>query len=239
MSSSHNGKKAGECKTCGSHDSACKCQFKAPKRKTKPLNSDCIVVDSVICSKEVQKTAELDIGLGLFGIEDEIVDVTVDESNIDQNIVLIEGKVVNIGVVPINVTVAGTPFSLSGNVIFQEETDCPGACPGDTVTETPLQIEAIILQRVENAFLFNGLLTTPVLRVKVILRTTITVTRPVILDKDGNICDLNDRRCETPTPLTVQPPVLLGVPTSPDGIAASLMENEILKNLLSQKNDTN
>src|SRR4051812_13213031 len=102
MTSSHKGKKPdrslNHCKTCGSHDSACKC------RKKKPLPSDCTIIDSVICSKTVQKVAQVDIELEELsppsvitnGVLTPPVNVIVDESRIDQNVVLIKDKVVNI-----------------------------------------------------------------------------------------------------------------------------------------------
>ncbi|RJS59164.1 hypothetical protein [Bacillus sp. PK3_68] len=166
--------------------------------------NDSLIIDSVICSKKVQKIAEFDnIGVSFAGAEDINIDVTVQEDRIAQNILVIKDKVINIGAVP--VTVTATPPSGPGSaefsriLSFQEETECPGACPGDTVTEAPLQIEAIIAQAIQTEFddpPFFSII------VKIILQTTITVTRPVIKSKDGCFIDVNKDRC-APLPSSV------------------------------------
>ncbi|WP_062197656.1 hypothetical protein [Massilibacterium senegalense] len=146
------------------------------------LSTDCFVVQSLVCTKEVQKVAELRIPAATLGV---IVDITgsitpliqlvPDLNNIVTNTILIKDKVINTGFVPANITVAGivTPFQV--NLPFQQETDCPGACPEDTVTETPFQVEAIIIQGI--AALGIGIAE---VLVKVVMKTNITVTRPVI-----------------------------------------------------------
>lgn len=195
------------CKSCGFHESACKCH------KKKPLPKDCTIIDSVVCSKTVQKVAQVDIALEEFdpvdvdivnGVLTPAVNVIIDEGRIDQNIILIKDKVVNIGAVPITITVGGTPLAefTDANVVFQEETDLPGVCPGDTVRESPFQIEAVIIQPIPNVIVEVGEDVDDIVRIKIILRTTITVTRQVMIDKDGNKCDVNERRCEpTTTPI--------------------------------------
>ncbi|MED4687583.1 hypothetical protein [Peribacillus frigoritolerans] len=147
------------------------------------------------------------------------VEIIVDEENIAQNIVVIKDKIVNIGFIPITVIVIRDNrrvIPLAVNLPFQKETECPGACPGDTVMETPLQVEAVIIQPLPNVLtpierrpFLAGL---DVIRVKIILRTTITVVRPVIKSKDGCFSDVNQDRCKNSTPLTITLPV----PT-PDG----------------------
>ena len=229
-----------KCKSCGSHDSACKCQFKAPRKKMKPLASDCAVVNSVICSKEVQKVGEIDIPITFLsdpevfivnGVLTPPLNVIVDEGSISQNIVVLKDKVVNIGAVPITVTVGGAPVAdLTGaNLIFQAETDCLGVCPVDTATETPLEVEGVIIQPVPNALNpFDFSTTFDTARVKIILRTTLTVTRPVIVDKNGDMCDVNDRRCETPnTPIIL--PGLPGTPLGTPGLVAGANSTRINK----------
>ena len=215
------------CKTCNSHDSTCSCNFKAPVRKTKPLNSDCFVVNSVVCSKMVQKVAEITLPFSLFAgaltAASQIISIVVTPNlaGIVHNRTIIRDKVVNIGFIPASIVItflsgAATVVlpAVNVNLPFQEHTDCPGACPGDTLTEAPLEIEGIFSQPGVSTTATVGGVTLNVLGIlfKVILRTTITVTRPVIMDEHGDICDLNDHRCERPT----TPPVFT-FPTTPTG----------------------
>ncbi|MDM5304009.1 hypothetical protein [Peribacillus frigoritolerans] len=197
------------CESCGHDDkSVCDCNFKPVRRLRSPLNSDCVLVNSVVGSKMVQKVAEFTFPLTAFTpapgipITATILSVTVtpNPAGIVHNVRLIRDKVVNIGFVPvtISVTVAGIalPFTLTTSLPFQEHTDFPGACPEDTVTETPLVVEGIFSQPGVPVLGVTGLVTLTGILVKVVLRTTITVTRPVIMDPHGGICDVNERRCE-------------------------------------------
>jgi hypothetical protein len=208
------------CKSCGCHESNCECNFKAPVRKTSPLNSDCVLVNSVVCSKTVQKVAEVTLPLGLFpGLLDiaAIVSIVVvpNLAGITHNARIIKDKVVNIGLIPatITVTIAGVPLpvTITTTLPFQEHTDCPGACPEDVLQETPFVVEGIFTQPGVPIVDVAGLEIVEGILVKIILRTTITVTRPVIVDGDGNICDLTDR-CE---PLTTPP--TFNLPAPPNG----------------------
>ena len=147
-----------KCKSCGSHDSACKCQFKAPRKKAKPLASDCVVANSVVCSKKVQKVAELAIPFARFGFEPSTVadlagvqiSIVPDLANIVINRRVIKDKVINMGFVPTTITVTppgGTAVEVGPfNIPFQLHTDCPGACPEDTVIETPFVLEGTFAQ---------------------------------------------------------------------------------------------
>lgn len=196
-----------KCKSCGSHDSACRCQFKAPRsKKMKPLASNCTVVNSLVCTKTVQKVAEITLPItafaGLALLEELVsINVTPDLTAITQNVRVIKDKVVNIGLIPATITVSildiDLPVSITTSLPFQEHTDCPGACPEDTVTETPLEVEGIFIQPGVPVITgpVVGDLVTGIL-VKVILRTTFTVTRPLIVDQNGNTCDANPNRCD-------------------------------------------
>ncbi|WP_140322018.1 DUF3794 domain-containing protein [Oceanobacillus rekensis] len=186
----------------------------------KPLISDCTVVDSLVCSKKVQKVAEVTLPLGLFPDLPDITDivsvnVVPNLAGITQNVRIIEGKVVNIGIVPatITVTILGVdvPVTFTTSLPFQAHTDCPGACPEDTVTEAPLQIEGIFVQPGVPVVDVAGLEIVTGILIKIILRTTITVTRPVIVDKHGYFCDLNDR-CKADNPPTFVLPALPALP---------------------------
>lgn len=207
------------CKSCGCESSACSCNFKAPARKTTPLNSDCILVNSVVCSKTVQKVAEVTLPLGLFpGLLDiaSIISIAVvpNIAGITHNVTVIRDKVVNIGLIPatITITVAGiaAPLTLTTTLPFQEHTDCPGACPEDVVQETPFVVEGIFTQPGVPIVDVAGLEIITGILIKIILRTTITVTRQVIVDENGHICDIANR-CE---PFTMPPAINLPAPTN-------------------------
>ncbi|TFH58508.1 hypothetical protein [Peribacillus frigoritolerans] len=200
------------CKSCGSCDSACKCDFKAPARQlAAPLNSDCVLVNSVVGSKTVQKVAEAVFPFTAFTpdipVGSTINNVAVATGSITRNTSIIKDKVVNIGLVAVTITVTFTApgtttpvtATLTTSLLFQEHTDFPGACPEDSVIESPFVIEGIFTQAGTPFVGADGTVTTAAILVKVILRTTITVTRQVIVDSHGGICDINDRRCESPT----------------------------------------
>jgi hypothetical protein len=199
------------CKSCGCHQSDCNCNF-TPVKNIAPLNSDCVLVNSVVGSKMVQKVAEVTLPIGLFagltlaGLIS--VTVTPNLEGITHNVRVIRDKVVNMGLLPAIVTVTFTippattilTLSVSTSIPFQEHTDFPGACPEDIVTEAPFVIEGIFTQPgvpVVTGPVIGDLLTG--ILVKIVLRTTITVTRPIIVDSNGDMCDVNDRRCETST----------------------------------------
>ncbi|MBT2647897.1 hypothetical protein J7E52_14545 [Bacillus sp. ISL-34] len=197
------------CGSCGHHDkSACDCNFRSIKKVPK-LNSDCILVNSVVGSKMVQKVAEITLPALDFGVVDiaNIVSIAVvpNLAGITHNVRVIRDKVVNIGLIPVTITITvldgGVPVVLpliTTSIPFQEHTDFPGACPEDIVTESPFVVEGIFNQP-GVPIIDAGLITLTGILIKVVLRTTITVTRPVIVDSHGGICDANDRRCESPT----------------------------------------
>jgi hypothetical protein len=168
----------------------------------------------------VQKVAEVTLPLGLFpGLVDiaSIISITVvpNTAGITHNVTVIRDKVVNIGLIPatITITVAGlpAPLTLSTTLPFQEHTDCPGACPEDVVQETPLVVEGIFTQPGVPIVDVAGLEIVTGILVKIILRTTITVTRQVIVDENGHICDIANR-CE---PFTM--PATINLPAPPNG----------------------
>ncbi|MCM3674778.1 hypothetical protein M3699_12990 [Peribacillus simplex] len=208
------------CKVCKSQDaSVCNCNFRAPARElAAPLNSDCVLVNSVVGSKTVQKVAEATLPFTAFtpaipaGSTIRSVSVVPNLAGITRNTTIIRDKVVNIGLIPVTITVTFTAPGtttpvltaiLSTTLPFQEHTDFPGACPEDTVIEPPLVIEGIFAQPgvpvVGTSGAGAGLITTNAILVKIVLRTTITVIRQVIVDSHGGICDVNERRCETTT----------------------------------------
>jgi hypothetical protein len=166
------------------------------------LTTDCIVVNSLVCTKTVQKVAELTIPavtigtiitVGPGGVITPLIQLVPDVSNVVNNILVVRDKVINTGFLPANIVVAGITLPIAVNLPFQNETDCPGACPEDTVTETPFQVEAIVVQGIEAIGI-----SVATIRLKVILRTTITVTRPLLAKIPNNlqiIQDANPNRC--------------------------------------------
>ncbi|MCQ6282336.1 hypothetical protein [Bacillus sp. EB600] len=204
------------CQTCGCNVSACNCKFQAPVRVTAPLNSNCTLVNSVVCSKDVQKVAELTLPITAFAglVLADIVSINVvpNLAGITANARIIKDKVVNIGLIPVTITITVTTpgvtiAPLTTTIPFQAETDCPGACPEDTLVETPLQVEGIFVQPgvpIVTGPLVGALVTG--ILFKIILRTTITVVRPLLVDEHGNFCDVTDRCITTGTPATITLP---------------------------------
>ncbi|MFE4813743.1 hypothetical protein ACFQ9Y_21830 [Peribacillus simplex] len=212
----HDSKSKKSCKVCKSHDaSACNCNFKAAARQlAAPLNSDCVLVNSVVGSKAVQKVAEATLPFTAFtpaipaGSTIRSVSVVPNLAGVTRNTTIIRDKVVNIGLIPVAITVTFTApgtttpvltATLATSLPFQEHTDFPGACPEDTVVEPPLVVEGIFAQPGVPVIGTTGLVSANAILVKIVLRTTITVTRQVIVDSHGGICDVNERRCETTT----------------------------------------
>ncbi|WP_140321958.1 hypothetical protein [Oceanobacillus rekensis] len=169
----------------------------------------------------VQKVAETTLPLGLFpGLldVDDIVSINVvpNLGAITQNARVIRDKVVNIGLIPatITVTILGVdlPVTITTSLPFQEHTDCPGACPEDMLFETPLEVEGIFTQPGVPVVDVGGLALVEGILVKIILRTNITVTRQLIQDEHGNLCDANPNRCDAQT---TPPSFVLPAPTTP------------------------
>ncbi|QGH34638.1 hypothetical protein GI584_11615 [Gracilibacillus salitolerans] len=205
------------------HAAGCECNVKKPALQPARLTNDCVVVNSLVGTKSVQKVAELTLpltALGLDVLEDLVsVQLVPNLNEVTQNARILRDKVVNIGVLPvtITVTIAGVeaPVTLDTTIPFQEHTDFPGACPEDTLQETPLEVEGIFTQPgvpVVTGPVVGDLVTG--ILFKVILRTNITVTRPIIQDAQGNICDVNPNRCDN---LGNAPSFTLPAPANGDG----------------------
>lgn len=243
-SSNHCHDRKEHCGHCGSHDH-CKCNSSNHHHGEKSSCNQCgsdhckcfkkhdegALVEKVVCSKSVQKTAEFllpaaigPLGPGsildfLTGLVPTLVNATVtpDLNNIQQEVTVIKDKIINLGFIPatLDIDLAGTVFNVPIRIFFQEHTDCPGACPGDTVTETPPVVEAVLNQPLLGTDSSGGLVVN-LLLFKAILRTHITVTRRGIV-KNGKFCDLDDRRCEQTGPITINSPQRLTPNTSPIG----------------------
>ncbi|MCM3735299.1 hypothetical protein M3215_05575 [Bacillus cytotoxicus] len=119
---------------------------------------------------------------------------------------LIEGKVINSGFVPITATInivgVPTPINVSLNLPFQEETECPGACPGDDLQEATPIIEAVlepVLTPTINAV--GTIVAVSTITFKVIIRTQITVSREKLVQAGVTVLgDINSDRCTTLQP---------------------------------------
>ncbi|WP_121640722.1 hypothetical protein [Virgibacillus sp. Bac330] len=197
---------------------SCNCNFKKQELKATKLDSDCFLVNSLVGTKTVQKVAETSLPLTLFeGVSTTnilSINVVPNLNAITQNVTVIKDKVVNIGIVPADISITTTDGDVVGiiggvvNIPFQAHTDFPGACPEDMVQETPLEIEGIFIQEGISLVASTGEALVAGILVKIILRTTITVTRPVIKDAEGNFCDVNQNRCKaigTPPSFTFPP----------------------------------
>lgn len=177
---------------CSNLPAGCTSNIEQPQQPE--LTTDCYVMQSLVCSKEVQKIAELRVLATTLGVtvDDDgtitpAIQLTPDVTNIVSNAVLVKDKVINTGFVPVSIAVAGTATPLQVNLPFQQETNCKGACPEDTLMETTFQLEAVVVQGIPAL----GIGEAEVL-LKVVLKTTLTVTRPVIAKFDNTIHPLQD-----------------------------------------------
>ncbi|GEN30640.1 hypothetical protein HNQ35_001517 [Cerasibacillus quisquiliarum] len=193
-------------KYCGCHceEKPCyECEFHETKKCPPKLASDCIVVDSLICSKKIYKVAELSvpvstlgdiISIGPGGVITPLISLTPDLNGVVSQITVVKDMVINTGYLPANVTILGIETPLQINIPFQQETMCPGVCPEDTVKESPYKIEAKVTQGIEAL----GVSVANIL-FKVVLSTNLTVTRPVITKAKNLkvVKDVNEDRCES------------------------------------------
>src|SRR5699024_10634513 len=176
-------------------------QFETEKCPPK-LSTDCVVVESLVCSKKVYKVAEIAVPIPTlgdilsivpYGVITPLISLTPDIQNIIAQTTVVKDMVINTGYLPANVTILGVATPLQINIPFQQETICPGVCPEDTVKESPFKIEAKVTQGIEALGVTVGSIL-----FKVVLSTNLTVTRPVIT-KASNlkvVKDVHEDRCE-------------------------------------------
>lgn len=169
------------------------------------------LVEKVICSENVQRTAEFALpftleaspvvdallGIGIFaGITN--VTVTPNYAGIQEEVTVLRDKVIHFGYIPATLNVTGTVPGLPANpsfpirILFQEHTDCPGVCPGDQVIESRREIEAELNEPListgPNGPSLNFLL------FKAVIRSHLTIVRTGI-ERNGQVCDLDSHRC--------------------------------------------
>lgn len=179
------------------------CEYNYYEKRRKPqLVSDCIVVDSLVCSHKVSVVAELSIPLptlgdiisiGPGGVIDPPLTLTPDISNIVSQTTVLKDMVVITGYLPATVSILGIETPLQISIPFQKEIDCPGVCPEDRIIQVPFKIESTITQGIEAI----GISVANVL-FKVLLSTNVTATRPVIVKEPelNLVGDVNEDRCE-------------------------------------------
>lgn len=188
---------------CHCEESPCyECDFYETNKCPPKLATDCVVVDSLVCSKKIYKVAELSvpiptlgdiISIGPGGVITPLITLTPDLNGIVTQVTVVKDMVINTGYLPANVTILGITTPIQINIPFQQETVCPGVCPEDTIKESPYKIEAKVTQGIEAL----GISVANIL-FKVVLSTNLTVTRPVIT-KNPNlkvVKDVNEDRCE-------------------------------------------
>lgn len=179
------------------------CEYYEVEKCPPKLASDCIVVESLVCSKQIFKVAEIAVPIPTFGdiisigpggVITPLISLTPDLNGVVSQTTVVRNMVINTGYLPANVTILGVETPLQINIPFQQETVCPGVCPEDTVKESPYKIEAKVTQGIEALGVSVGNIL-----FKVILSTNLTVTRPVITKNPNlkTVRDVNQDRCES------------------------------------------
>lgn len=193
----------GGCSNSSYEQNTCyECEHFESSRNTPELATDCVVVDSLICSKKVYKVAELSvpiptlgdiISIGPGGVITPFITLTPDLTSIVSQTTVVKDMIINTGYLPANVTILGITTPLQINIPFQQETICPGVCPEDTITESPFKMEAKVTQGIEAL----GVSVANIL-FKVVLSTNLTVTRPIVTKNPTikAVKDVNADRCE-------------------------------------------
>lgn len=196
--------------TCNNDGHFSNCCNKKEQPMVKP-SIECLKVLSVVCSKSVQKVAELTLPTTELTIPKctnlaliTFTNVVADPNGIVMRGTLIEDKVVNSGYVPVTATIniSGKPLvKVSLALPFQAETECPGACLGDDLQETVPVIEAVLDPVITPSLTIGGVLKLAIVTFKVIIRTQITVSREKLVQSGVNVIgDINPDRCTTVQP---------------------------------------
>lgn len=188
---------------CECQDQICyECEQYETSKKPPRLSTDCIIVESYICSRRVNNIAELAVPVealeGLVeveagGIITPPVTITPNINQLVSQTTVVKDMVVITGYLPVNLNISGEEASIELNLPFQSETKCKGICPEDRVTVTPFKIEASVAQGIE-----EGGITEANILLKVVMSTTITVTRPIVTKaKDLKLVkDVVEDRCQ-------------------------------------------
>jgi hypothetical protein len=142
--------------------------------------ADDVLINKIVCSRSVHIPAETQT---VFFISPGLIistALTPDLSGIVLNSTVLEDAVITTGYVPVTITLemSNSIFIFPIDLPFQKLIPCPGARPRDTLTAAPAEIDIIIIQQVPMVTTQGQLIFS--LLFKVILRTKITVTRPMI-----------------------------------------------------------
>ncbi|ABZ82651.1 hypothetical protein HM1_0026 [Heliomicrobium modesticaldum Ice1] len=110
----------------------------------------------VLCQQCVQETGDVIIPLPTVPALADIVNVTVVPTGNPEirTTTVLPGKVVNMGVVPVSVTITilGVVLPITIPLIeipFEGIVECPGAQPGDIVQKHDIALEAVVSQPVQ------------------------------------------------------------------------------------------
>jgi|SRR5690625_2438201 len=187
---------------CKCYEPPCyECNHYETRKRPPVLSTDCVVVESLLCSKKILNIAELavpiptlgdiiDIGPG--GIITPAISLTPHVSEVISQTTVVNDMVIITGYLPASVTILGIETPLELNIPFQSETHCPGVCAEDNVKLTPFRIEASVTQGIEALGVSLGNIL-----FKVIMSTNLTATRPIITKTDDLkvVRDVNEDRC--------------------------------------------
>lgn len=134
----------------------------------------------MICRGLVQEEGDVTIPAPA-GVAD-VVSVAVEPVGPPEirSVTVLPGKVVNQGVVPVRVSVAGVVVIQRLEVPFQGSFDCPGAQPGDLVQKHDLRTAAVDVALVQ-VLGPDGVTQIPSLRIKVVVRACLIVAREALL----------------------------------------------------------
>lgn len=133
----------------------------------------------VLCRALVQEEGDVTIPAPA-GVVD-LTNVTVEPAGPPEirSTTVLPGKVVNQGVVPVQVSVAGVVVIQRLEVPFQGTFECPGAQPGDVVQKHDLRVAGIDVALVQ-VLGPDGITQIPSLRIKVVVRACVIVAREVL-----------------------------------------------------------
>lgn len=185
----------------------CDCKERYECNELKPvitpptLATDCVVMESLICSKKVHNIAELAvpiptlgdiISIGPGGVITPLISLTPNLNGVVSQTTVVNDMVIITGYLPASVTILGIETPLELNIPFQSETICPGICPEDTIKQSPFEIEASVIQGIEALGVSVGNIL-----FKVVMSTNLTVTRPIVTKADQLkiVKDVNENRC--------------------------------------------
>lgn len=188
---------------CGCHQQPCyECNHYTKRKQPPVLATDCVVVESLLCSQRVLNIAELAvpiptlgdiISIGPGGVITPAISLTPHVNEVVSQTTVVNDMVIITGYLPASVTILGIETPLQLNIPFQSETHCPGVCAEDNINLTPFKIEASVTQGIEALGISLGNIL-----FKVVMSTNLTASRPIITKADDLkvVGDVNEDRCQ-------------------------------------------